>query len=146
MSRVRISNKPGGWLDEGWSSVRQSTHIGGEMVVGAPTPGAKNDHWRDRQPVKGDEIRCEATMIRGGICDRLHGHLGYHASREAMDRKSGRREKKPQSLICGAPMMGGHTCGRIRGHNRHTRTAGHKSRVAMDRENKRKRDMMSVAA
>lgn len=91
MSRLRVSHMPGGWLDEGPSSVRQSTHIGGQAVVGTSTPGAKNDPWlfRDKQPSrKVKAARCGERMARNDICDRIAEHAGYHASRATMDKSN----------------------------------------------------------
>lgn len=41
MSRLRVSNRPGGWLDEGPSAVPEirAREIGGELVKGYATVG-----------------------------------------------------------------------------------------------------------
>ena len=95
MSRLRVSNKPGGWRDEGPSSVAQSKHVGGQMVVGQSGAPRVAQIRSMSNSERSDLPRCKRYMpIAKAFCDRPYGHSWYCMSRPSIERKKAREARR----------------------------------------------------
>jgi hypothetical protein len=136
MSRVRISNVPGGWIDEGEGFARTQGY-GGEMVVSAPTPGVKNDRWitsyhqetpaerkkaQQRQWKERSRERRREARIHVAGCAKDPGH---------------RSDCKSARILCDRPLRKQNlgNCARTKDH-----AGPHQSRQSLDRENRLRRN------